>query len=139
METIQEFKTFKTLIKAIKTVDMLDNLSGDGPFTLLAPTDKAFACLYADIIGVLFRDRIKLIDVLNFHIIPEYITIKEAFDRTEMKTLSGMTINFTQKGKTANVDNAVVCEQDIVCSNGIIHIIDSVLIPKNCRIKVKNK
>jgi uncharacterized surface protein with fasciclin (FAS1) repeats len=137
METILESGKFKTLRKALKSTGLKKLLDGAGPFTLFAPTDEAFACLYADILDVLFRDTIKLSDVLTHHVLPESITMKDAVNRKSIETESGQILKFSLDEMTAQVDQARVLEQDIVCSNGIVHIIDSVLIPREYKTKVQ--
>ena len=130
MNTILELGQFKTLQKAIKCTGLEDVLEGSGPFTLFAATDEAFACLYADILDVLFRDAIKLSDVLTYHVIPERVTIEDALSRKSIKTANGQTLEFSQNKKVIRAGQARIIEQDIVCSNGIVHIMDSVLMPK---------
>lgn len=139
LDKIFELKRFKTLLKALKSVDLQDDLSGTEPFTLLAPTDEAFAILYVDILDVLFRDPIKLIDVLNNHLIHETITIKDALKLPKITAINGEALDFHLNGKFVKVNHAVIFEQDIICSNGIVHLVDSVLMPKNYWKKIHNK
>lgn len=137
MDTIRELGRFKTLWKAIRSEDLLKVLNGTGPFTLFAPTDEAFAHLYSDILEVLFRDKIKLSDVLTDHMIPEYITIEEALNRATIQTASGRTLKFSQNGNIIKVDQAHILSPNIVCSNGIVHVVDAVLIRKKFGTKVQ--
>jgi uncharacterized surface protein with fasciclin (FAS1) repeats len=137
METILELRQFKTLRKAIKSTGLQKLLDGAGPFTMFAPTDEAFARLYADILDVLFRDSIKLSDVLTHHVVPESITMEDAVSRTSIESKNGQTLEFSLDKKTMHVDRARVIEGDIVCSNGIVHIIDAVLIPRKYKTKVQ--
>ena len=130
-DTIRGLGGFKTLWKAIRSADLLKILNGRGPFTLLAPTDEAFAHLYSEILEVLFRDKIKLSDVLTDHVIPEYITIEDAVNRHAIQTASGRMLNFSQNGNLIKVDDAHILSNDIVCSNGIVHVVDAVLMPKD--------
>jgi transforming growth factor-beta-induced protein len=130
MDTISELGKFKTLWKAIRSSDLLMVLNGRGPFTLFAPTDEAFAHLYSEILEVLFRDKIKLSDVLTDHVIPEYITIEDALNRHAIQTASGRTLKFFQKENIIKVDQAHLLATDIVCSNGIVHVVDAVLMPE---------
>ena len=137
MKTILELGQFKTFRKAIKSTGLENVLEGSGPYTLFAPTDEAFACLYADILDVLFKDAIKLSDVLTYHIIPERITFKDALRRKSIKTANGQTLEFSQDQEVIRVDHAQIIQRDIVCSNGIVHIIDAVLIPREYCAKVQ--
>jgi uncharacterized surface protein with fasciclin (FAS1) repeats len=133
MGTVRELAQFKTLRKAIKSTGLEKILDGSGPFTLFAPTDEAFASLYSDILDVLFRDAIKLSDVLIYHVIPEYITKDIALSRKFIKAANGQTLEFSQNNDGFMVDQAYIIEESIVCSNGIVHIIDAVLMPKKYR------
>ena len=135
MGTIREFTQFKTLQKAIKCTGLENILDGSGPLTLFAPTDEAFAGLYADIIDVLFRDKIRLSDVLIYHVIPEYITSDIALSRKFIKAANGQTLEFSQNSEDLQVDRARILEGNIVCSNGIVHIIDVVLMPQSIVLK----
>jgi uncharacterized surface protein with fasciclin (FAS1) repeats len=135
MDTIRELGRFKTLWKAIRSADLLMVLNGSGPFTLFAPTDEAFAHLYADILDVLFRDKIKLSDVLMDHVVPESITIEEALNRNTIQTAGGRTLKLSQKENLIQVDQANILAKDIVCSNGIIHVVDAVLISEEINTK----
>jgi uncharacterized surface protein with fasciclin (FAS1) repeats len=131
MNTILELGKFKTLRKAIKSTGLEKVLEGSGPYTLFAPTDEAFACLYVDILEVLFKDKIKLSDVLTYHVIPERITLEDAVRRKSIKTANGQTLGISQNEDMIRADQAHIIETDIVCSNGIVHIIDAVLMPKS--------
>jgi uncharacterized surface protein with fasciclin (FAS1) repeats len=135
LETIHKLAQFKTLKKAIKSTGLEKILDGSGPFTLFAPTDEAFASLYADILEVLFRDKFKLSDVLIYHVIPGYINKEIALSRKFIKTANGQTLEFSQNNNIFQVDQAHILEKDILCSNGIIHIIDAVLMPESYRKK----
>lgn len=137
MDTLRELGRFKTLWKAIRSADLLRVLNGAGPLTLFAPTDEAFAHLYSEILDVLFRDKIKLSDVLMDHVIPEYITIKDALDRKTIQTASGRALQFVQNGNVIMVDQAHILSNDIVCANGIVHVVDTVLMPEEFSTTVK--
>ncbi|MGD8540161.1 MAG: fasciclin domain-containing protein [Candidatus Aminicenantes bacterium] len=137
LNTILELGQFKTLRKAIESIGLKNVLEGSGPYTLFAPTDEAFACLYADILDVLFRDAIKLSDVLTYHVIPERMTIEDALRRKSIKTANGQTLEFSQNEDVIRANQANIIEKDIVCSNGIVHIIDAVLMPREYCTKVQ--
>lgn len=137
MDTLLELGGFKTLWKAIRSADLLMVLNGTGPFTLFAPTDEAFAHLYADILDVLFRDKIKLSDVLMDHVIPEYVTTEEALSRETIQTAGGRTLKLSLNENIIQVDRAHILAKDIVCSNGIVHVVDAVLMSEEFSAKVQ--
>ena len=136
MDTILELGRFKTLWKAIRSSDLLRVFDSSGPYTLFAPTDEAFAHLYTEILDVLFRDKIKLSDVLTNHVIPEYITAEEALNRETIRTASGQMLKFSRKGDIIQADQAHILAKDIDCSNGIVHVVDAVLTGKEFSTKV---
>jgi len=137
MDTIHELGRFKTLWKAIRSADLLGVLDSAGPFTLFAPTDEAFAHLYSEILDILFRDKIKLSDVLTNHVIPEYITMEDALSRDAVQTASGRMLKLSQRGNITQVEEAHILARDIVCSNGIVHVVDAVLMPREFNTKVQ--
>jgi uncharacterized surface protein with fasciclin (FAS1) repeats len=137
METIRELTQFKTLQKAIRSTGLEKILDGSGPFTLFAPSDAAFADLYADILDVLFRDTVKLSDVLVYHVIPEYITADIALSRKFIKAANGQTLEISRNNEGLMVDQANILGEGVVCSNGIVHIIDAVLMPKKYRTEIE--
>jgi uncharacterized surface protein with fasciclin (FAS1) repeats len=137
METILESGKFKTLKKAIRCTGLQKIIGGAGPITLFAPTDEAFARLYSDILDVLFRDSIKLSDVLTHHVVPRHLTMKDALNRKSIASAGGQTLEFSANEEAKQVDQALVLEWDIVCSNGVVHIIDAVLMPREYKTKVQ--
>ena len=124
---------FKTLAAALQAADLIDALKADGPFTVFAPTDEAFAKLPAGTVETLLKpeNKDKLKAILLYHVVPGSVTAEQVakLNGRSVKTLQGSSI----KVKTAHgvqVDNAKVTQTDIHASNGVIHVIDTVLMPK---------
>jgi len=121
--------SFKTLAKALEAADLIETLKGKGPFTVFAPTDEAFARLPAGTLEALLKDKAKLTAVLTYHVVPGKVMAADVVKLKEAKTVQGQSITIdTSMG--VKVDNANVVKTDIVCSNGVIHVIDSVILPK---------
>jgi uncharacterized surface protein with fasciclin (FAS1) repeats len=120
--------SFETLVTALKTAGLADALSAEGPFTVFAPTDEAFAKLPAGTIEALLADKEKLTAVLTYHVVAGKVMAKDVMGMTSATTAQGKKVTFdTSNGVMVN--NAKVVKADIVASNGVIHVIDTVLIP----------
>lgn len=129
VDTAVDAGNFKTLVKAVQEADLVDTLSGEGPFTVFAPTDEAFAKLPDGTIEDLLMDKEKLTEILTYHVVPDKVMSDSVLNLTKAKTANGKEISInTLDG--VKIDNARVTKTDIECSNGVIHIIDNVLIPK---------
>jgi uncharacterized surface protein with fasciclin (FAS1) repeats len=129
VETAVEAGNFKTLVKAVQEAGLLDTLSAEGPFTVFAPTDDAFAKLPEGTIESLLRDKEKLTNILTYHVVPNKVMAKDVIKIKNAKTVNGKELAiFSENG--VKIDDATVIEPDIECSNGVIHIIDSVLLPE---------
>ena len=111
---------FNTLIKAAVAADLYDTLRSDGPFTVFAPTDAAFARLPKGTLDGLFADKEQLANVLNYHVVAGRVTAAEILQERELKTV---------QGEALSINKLSVVKADIETANGIIHIVDSVLIP----------
>jgi uncharacterized surface protein with fasciclin (FAS1) repeats len=119
---------FKTLVVALKTADLVNTLKGKGPFTVFAPTDEAFAKIPKADLDALLANKEKLSAVLTYHVVPGKVMAKDV-KAGDVATVNGKTIKIT----TANgvvVNTSKVTATDIDASNGVIHVIDSVLMPK---------
>jgi uncharacterized surface protein with fasciclin (FAS1) repeats len=128
IETAIEVGNFKTLIKAVQEAGLVDTLSTDGPFTIFAPTDEAFAKLPAGTIDNLLKDKEKLTNILTYHVVADKIMAKEVANLNFTETINGKDVQIdTSKG--VKIDKANVIKTDIECINGVIHIIDEVLLP----------
>jgi uncharacterized surface protein with fasciclin (FAS1) repeats len=120
---------FKTLVKAVQEAGLVDTLKGEGPFTVFAPTDEAFAKLPAGTLDALLQDKEKLAAVLTYHVVPGKVTAAQV--RPGMvKTVQGQSLTVKTNRGGVMVDNAKVVKTDIIASNGVIHVIDSVVLPK---------
>lgn len=120
---------FKTLVKAVQEAGLVDTLKGTGPFTVFAPTDAAFAKLPAGTLEALLKDKSKLQQVLTYHVVAGEVMASDV-KPGDVKTVQGQSLKVTTAGGKVMVDNAQVTKTDITASNGVIHIIDSVVLPK---------
>jgi uncharacterized surface protein with fasciclin (FAS1) repeats len=120
---------FKTLVTALQAAGLVETLSGPGPFTVFAPTDAAFAKLPAGTVEALLKDKKKLTSILTYHVVSGNVMAKDVVTLTSAKTLNGqsVTVNAT---KGVKINDALVITPDVVASNGVIHVIDTVLLPQ---------
>ncbi len=119
---------FKTLATALTAAGLVDTLKGKGPFTVFAPTDAAFAKLPKADLDALLADKAKLTAVLTYHVVPGKVMAKDV-KAGKVKTVQGSEITVATTGGVT-VDGAKVSATDIVADNGVIHVIDSVILPK---------
>lgn len=131
VETAIAAGEFKTLVAAVKAADLAETLSGDGPFTVFAPTDAAFAKLPEGTVDVLLKDKDRLSSILTYHVVPSQVTAAEVVKLTSAETVNGQSVSITANGKGVMIDGAKVVTTDILCSNGVIHVIDAVILPKD--------
>lgn len=129
VETAIEAGSFKTLVAAVKAAGLVETLSGPGPFTVFAPTDAAFAKLPSGTVEGLLKDKKKLTAVLTYHVVPGKVMARDVLKLRSAKTVQGQEITINTKSGVM-VDNANVTKTDIECTNGVIHVIDSVILPK---------
>lgn len=121
--------SFKTLAKALTAAGLIDTLKGAGPFTVFAPTDEAFAKLPAGTLDALLKDKAKLTAVLTYHVVAGKVMAADVVKLKSAKTVQGGSVTIdTTKG--VKVDAANVVKTDIACSNGVIHVIDTVILPE---------
>jgi uncharacterized surface protein with fasciclin (FAS1) repeats len=120
--------TFKTLATALQAAGLVDTLKGKGPFTVFAPTDAAFAKVPKADLDALLKDKAKLTAVLTYHVVPGAVMAKDV-KAGKVKTVQGSELTISTTGGVM-VDNAKVTATDIVADNGVIHVIDTVVIPK---------
>tara|TARA_B110000116_G_scaffold153480_1_gene132690 strand:+ start:649 stop:1134 length:486 start_codon:yes stop_codon:yes gene_type:complete len=130
VETAVEAGSFKTLAAALQAGDLIDALSGDTEFTVFAPTDEAFAKLPKGTLESLLKpeNKDKLVAILKYHVVKGRVTSKKVVKLNEAKTIGGKTVKIST-AKGVMVNNAKVVKVDINCKNGVIHVIDTVLIP----------
>lgn len=120
---------FKTLATALQAAGLIDTLKGTGPFTVFAPADAAFAKIPKADLDALLKDKAKLTAVLTYHVVPGRVMAADVVKLKDAKTVQGGMLKIdTMKG--VKVDNANVIKTDIVSSNGVIHVIDTVLMPQ---------
>ena len=129
VDTAVEAGTFKTLAKLLGDAGLVDTLKGAGPFTVLAPTDEAFAKLPKKDLEALGKDKKKLEAVLKFHVIGAKAMAEDVKKMKDATTLNGKKVTITVKGSDVMVGKAKVIKADIEASNGVIHVIDTVLMP----------
>ena len=120
--------SFKTLVTAVQAAGLVDTLKGKGPFTVFAPNDAAFAKVPQDQLDALLKDKAKLASVLTYHVVPGRVMAKDV-KAGEVATVQGSKITISTDGGV-KVDGANVIATDVVASNGVIHVIDSVIMPK---------
>lgn len=122
---------FKTLVAAVKAAGLVETLQGKGPFTVFAPTDEAFAKLPAGTLESLLKpeNKEKLIAILTYHVVPGKVMAADV-KTMAAKTVQGQSLNLKVSDAGVTVDNAKVVKTDIATSNGVIHVIDSVILPK---------
>ena len=132
VDTAKEAGQFGVLLAAAEAAGLVETLSGDGPFTVFAPTDDAFAALPEGTLKQLLRPdgRERLAEILTFHVIPDEITSDDmAGQMKALKTVQGGMIEIDSAGRMTKVQHAAVIQPDIEASNGVIHVIDQVIIP----------
>jgi len=123
---------FTTLLQAAEAAGLVDTLKGDGPFTIFAPTDDAFAQLPEGKLDELLQPENKdeLAEILTFHVVADEITTTDmAGKMKELETVQGGTIEIDSAGRMTKVEHAAVIQPDIAASNGVIHVIDQVILP----------
>ena len=122
---------FNTLAAALKAADLVDTLKGPGPFTVFAPTDAAFAKLPAGTVESLLKpeNKAKLSAILTYHVVPGTVTAAEVTKLTEAKTVEGAPVKISSKDGKVMINDATVVSADVGASNGVIHVIDTVLMP----------
>ena len=124
--------SFKTLATALQAAGLVDTLKGKGPFTVFAPTDEAFAKLPPGTVEDLLNpeNKEKLAAILTYHVVPGRVLAAQVIKMNSAKTVNGQSVTISANGGAVMVDNAKVVKTDILCSNGVIHVIDSVVLPK---------
>src|SRR4051812_19939822 len=122
---------FKTLATALQAAGLVDTLKGQGPFTVFAPTDAAFAKLPAGTVENLLKpeNKEKLVAILTYHVVPGNVQAAQVVKMHEAKTVEGNDLKISASSSGVMVDKAKVVKTDIECTNGVIHVIDSVLMP----------
>jgi uncharacterized surface protein with fasciclin (FAS1) repeats len=120
---------FKTLVKAVQAAGLVETLKGKGPFTVFAPTDKAFAAVPKEKLEALLKDKKALTAVLTYHVVPGKVTAADVVKLDDAKTVQGQKVKIETKDGKVKINNATVVQADVATSNGVIHVIDTVLLP----------
>jgi uncharacterized surface protein with fasciclin (FAS1) repeats len=129
VETAVNAGKFKTLAKLLTDADLVAVLQGDGPFTVFAPTDEAFAKVPEETLKALEADKAKLKAVLTYHVVAGKVTAADVVKLTSAKTVQGSDCKISVEDGKVKVDGANVVAADIECKNGVIHVIDAVILP----------
>ena len=132
VETAMGAGSFDTLVAAVKKADLVETLSGKGPFTVFAPTDDAFAALPDGTLDTLLMDKnkAKLAEILTYHVVSGKVPASKVVKLTSADTVAGKPVTIMVENDTVMLNGTVkVTKTDIMCSNGIIHVIDAVLLP----------
>lgn len=130
VDTAASAGNFNTLVAAVKAAGLVDTLKGEGPFTVFAPTDEAFAKIPQENLEALLKDKKALAKILTYHVVPGKVTSADVVKLTSADTVEGQPLTIsTDSGVKVNEANVV--KTDIMTSNGVIHVIDSVLIPES--------
>jgi len=132
VDTAVNAGSFKTLAAALKAAGLVETLKGKGPFTVFAPTDEAFAKLPAGTVETLLKpeNKAKLTAILTYHVVAGKVKAADVVKLDSAKTLQGQTVAIDAKDGV-KVNNAKVLKADVDCDNGVIHVIDTVLLPKD--------
>lgn len=132
VETAAAAGNFETLSMALEAAGLVDTLKGEGPFTVFAPTDEAFAKLPEGTLENLLKpeNRDQLRSILTYHVVPGSVTAAQVASMKEAKTVNGQELPISAKGGKVEVGEANVVQADILASNGIIHVVDSVILPE---------
>jgi uncharacterized surface protein with fasciclin (FAS1) repeats len=129
VDTAASAEQFKTLVTAVKAAELVDVLRGEGPFTVFAPTDKAFEKVPKELWEGLLKDKKKLQGVLTYHVVPGKVMAADVVKLKSAKTVQGKPVNVAVEDGKVKINGANVLKTDIECSNGVIHVIEAVLLP----------
>ena len=130
VETAVAAGSFKTLVAAVQAAGLVETLKGKGPFTVFAPTDEAFAKLPPGTVEALLKDKAKLTAILTYHVVSGDVRAAQAMKLSSAKTVNGQSFRITTRNGNVMIDNATVVKADIGTTNGVIHVIDTVILPK---------
>ena len=130
VDTALSVDSFSTLCSLVVSAGLVDTLKGPGPFTVFAPGNDAFAKVPKETLDALAADpKGALTKVLTYHVVPGKVMAAEVSDGLEAGTAEGATVNFTVKDGAVMINDANIVQTDIECSNGVIHVIDAVILP----------
>ena len=129
VDTAAAADQFTTLVAAVKAAELVETLKGEGPFTVFAPTDEAFKKVPKEKLDALLKDKRALTAVLTYHVVAGKVTAADVVKLDSAKTVQGQTVKIELRDGKVTVNGATVTRTDIVCTNGVIHVIDAVLLP----------
>lgn len=129
VDTAKSAGSFNTLIAAVQAAGLADTLKGPGPFTVFAPTDEAFSNIPKEKLDALLKDKAALTKVLTYHVVPGKVMAADV-KAGNVKTVEGSALSVSMKGGKVGVNNANVVKTDVLADNGVIHVIDKVVMPK---------
>jgi len=129
VDTAVEAGSFNTLARALTEAGLVETLKGAGPYTVFAPTDAAFAKLPAGTLEALLADKAKLTKVLTYHVVPGKVMAADVAKVSRVKTVQGQNVKIAT-GPGVKINNANVVKPDVEASNGVIHVIDAVILPE---------
>lgn len=131
VENASNVEDFSTLVAAVKAAGLVETLSGDGPFTVFAPTNEAFKKLPDGALEDLLKpeNKDKLVAILKYHVVPGKVMAEDVVKLTSAKTVQGSEVSIKVEGEHVHVDGAHIVKTDIVSNNGVIHVIDAVIMP----------
>jgi uncharacterized surface protein with fasciclin (FAS1) repeats len=129
VQTAVQAGQFKTLAKALEAAGLIETLKGPGPYTVFAPTDEAFAKVPKDKLESLLKDKKALTGVLTYHVVPGKVMAADVVKLDSAKTVQGKMVAIAAKDGKVKINSANVIMADIPCKNGVIHVIDAVLLP----------
>lgn len=130
VDTAVEAGSFETLVAAVKAAGLVETLKGEGPFTVFAPTDEAFAKLPEGTVEALLKDKDKLTAILTYHVVSGKVMAADVVKLSSAKTVQGQEVDIKASSKGVMIDNANVIKTDVETSNGVIHVIDTVILPE---------
>lgn len=122
--------SFETLVAAVKAAGLVETLKGEGPFTVFAPTDEAFGKLPEGTVEALLKDKDKLTAILTYHVVAGKVMAADVVKLSSAKTVQGQEVEIKAGSNGVMIDNATVIKTDIETSNGVIHVIDTVILPE---------
>lgn len=129
IDTAANAGSFQTLVSAVKAANLVETLKGAGPFTVFAPTDEAFKKLPEGTVDALLKDIPKLSKILTYHVVSGQVTSADVVKLSSAKTVEGSELKIDASNGGVKVNNATVIKPDVDADNGVIHVIDTVLIP----------
>lgn len=140
VDTAVEAGDFKTLATALEAADLIETLKGKGPFTVFAPTDEAFAKLPEGTVADLLKpeNKEKLVSILTYHVVAGNVMAADVVKLKKAKTVEGSEVKIVVKDGKVTVDGAKVTKTDIKCKNGVIHVIDAVIMPNEGGVETRS-